>query len=58
METIPAHPFVLNTLRTLAEKVVGRDDNARAQFDSRDGLESFVEFIKQVNYSLIYSTQI
>ena len=43
----PCGTLVKEYAKNFGGKGGGRDDNARAQFDSRDGLESFVEVIKQ-----------
>lgn len=43
----PCGTLVKEHAKNFGGKGGGRDDNARAQFDSRDGLESFVEVIKQ-----------
>ena len=45
--TYPCGTLVKEHAKNFGGKGGGRDDNARAQFDSRDGLESFVEVIKQ-----------
>lgn len=45
--TYPCSTLVKEHAKNFGGKGGGRDDNARAQFDSRDGLESFVEVIKQ-----------
>ncbi|WP_304126795.1 alanyl-tRNA editing protein [Mogibacterium diversum] len=43
----PCGTLVKEHAKNFGGKGGGRDDNARAQFDSRYGLESFVEVIKQ-----------
>ncbi len=43
----PCGTLVKEHAKNFGGKGGGRDDNARAQFDSKDGLESFVEVIKQ-----------
>lgn len=43
----PCGTLVKEHAKNFGGKGGGRDDNARAQFDSKDGLESFAEVIKQ-----------
>ena len=43
----PCGTLVKEHAKNFGGKGGGRDDNVRAQFDSKDGLESFVEVIKQ-----------